>query len=82
VTARSYMRPEKVREAVRTLYGKDSGAQRAFANAIGKHELTVSRYVTGRAPVGHTEAILIRLLLQNRREQINRGNLDNFNDLD
>lgn len=75
MVAKTYMPPEKVREAVRVLYGDDYGAQRAFADAIGKHEVTVSRYVTGRAPVGHTEAILIRLLLA-------RKQTDSLNDLD
>lgn len=63
----SYMKPDEVKRAVVFLFGKEPGAQRQFADAIGKHELTVSRYVTDKAPVGETEAILIRLLVEKKR---------------
>jgi DNA-binding transcriptional regulator YdaS (Cro superfamily) len=61
------MKPDEVRRAVTFLYGKEAGGQRALAASIGKHELTVSRYVRGVAPVGETEAILIRLLVERKR---------------
>lgn len=60
----TYMKPDEVKRAIVLLYGREPGAQRQFAAAIGKHELTVSRYVGGKAPVGETEAILIRLLVK------------------
>lgn len=61
---KTYMKPDEVKRAIAALYGKELGAQRRFAAAIGKHELTISRYVGGRAPIGETEAILIRLLVK------------------
>lgn len=60
----TYMKPDEVKRAIAFLFGKEAGAQRQFAAAIGKHELTISRYVTGKAPIGETEAILIRLLVK------------------
>lgn len=61
---KGYMKPDEVKRAVVSLFGKESGGQRRLAAAIGKHELTVSRWVRGEAPVGETEAILIRLLVK------------------
>jgi hypothetical protein len=63
----TFMKPDEVKRAIVFLHGKESGAQRQFAAAIGKHELTISRYVQGRAPVGETEAILIRLLVERKQ---------------
>lgn len=60
----TYMKPDEVKRAIVLLFGKEPGAQRQFAAAIGKHELTISRYVGGRAPIGETEAILIRLMVK------------------
>lgn len=62
----AYMKPDEVKRAIVLLFGKEPGAQRQFAAAIGKHELTVSRYVQNRAPIGETEAILIRLLVKQK----------------
>ena len=63
----TFMKPDEVKRAIVILFGKEPGTQRQFAAAIGKHELTISRYVQGRAPVGETEAILIRLLVERQR---------------
>lgn len=71
----TFMKPDEVKRAIITLYGREPGAQRQFAAAIGKHELTVSRYVQNRAPVGETEAILIRLLVKTKPRQYDESQL-------
>ncbi len=71
----TYMKPDEVKRAIAFLYGKELGAQRQFAAAIGKHELTVSRYVGGRAPIGETEAILIRLLVKTTARRVDESQL-------
>ena len=63
----TFMKPDEVKRAIALLHGREPGAQRQFGASIGKHELTISRYVTGKAPIGETEAILIRLLVEKKQ---------------
>lgn len=71
----TYMKPDEVKRAIVLLFGREAGAQRQFAAAIGKHELTISRYVGGRAPIGETEAILIRLLVKTTPSRFDESQL-------
>jgi len=79
----AYMTPEELKRSIVILYGREAGGQRRLAAAIGKNELTVSRWVNDRAPIGETEAILIRLLVKVHRASLTRANADSqFSHLD
>lgn len=64
---KSYKTPEQLEDAMIELYGTLHGSQRKLAEAIGKHEVSVSRYMTSDSPVDETTAKLIDELLKAHR---------------
>ena len=75
MTKHPHMTSKELKRAIVTLYGPELGGQRRLAEEIGKNELTVSRWATDRAPIGETEAILIRLLVKIKRKPLTEKSL-------
>ena len=66
---KSYMTPKELRKHMFTLYGTRVGAQRKLAKDIGRHEVTVSRWMRGETMVDKSTAAFIRLLAKNAEQE-------------
>ena len=68
----SHKTPEELRSGMLELYGEAYGAQRKLAKALKKHEVTISRYMSGTCAVDATTADLFDRLLADHRAKMKR----------
>ena len=65
---KSYMTPQELEQAMIVLYGTIYGSQRKLADDVGRHEVSVSRWMNGTAPIEKPMAKLIRALVREKQE--------------
>lgn len=66
---KTYKTPTEMDDILIELYGTAYGSQRKLAEAIGKHEVSISRYCSGASPVDKTTAKLIDALVEKHRRK-------------
>lgn len=66
---KTHMHKDELRETIEAIYGRGNGGQKQLAAEMGKHEVTVSRWINGTQAIGSVEAKMIRLLLKSQRKK-------------
>lgn len=65
---KSFMTTQELEQAMIALFGTVYGSQRKLAEAVGRHEVSVSRWMNGTAPIEKPMAKLIRALVREKQE--------------
>jgi hypothetical protein len=66
---KTYMTPEDLKTAIVELFGTAPGGQRKMARALGRHEVTVSRWMSEDAPIEEPIAHLVKMLVEKHRKK-------------
>jgi DNA-binding transcriptional regulator YdaS (Cro superfamily) len=60
--SKTHMTPEELKQAIIHIYGTLHGSQRKLAAQLGRHEVSVSRWMSGVVPIDRAMANAIRVL--------------------
>ncbi len=63
------MTPQELKQILIELYGTAYGSQRRLAADIGRHEVSVSRWISGTVPIDRAMARAIRNLVEQKNQK-------------